>query len=79
MVQRTTITAQPDDLETLRAEARRSGLSLARYMQGVIADRAAEIRAVHRPRFGVAASGGVGVARESVMNEDAPARSTHDD
>lgn len=71
MMHRTTITATPDDLATLKAEARRRGLSLAAYMCEVVAGKASEIRATRVPRFGLGRSG-QGTSTESVEDEDSP-------
>lgn len=78
MVQRTTVTADMDDLQTLRDEARRQGTSLARLLRDLIAEKATELRARVRPKIGIARSG-VGIARESVDNEDEPARTSYRD
>jgi hypothetical protein len=68
---RTTLAADPADLALLEGEARRRGISLASLLREVVADRAAELRANRRPRFGVVSVGG-GTARASVDDEDAP-------
>ena len=73
MIQRTTIAAEEEDLVALRAEADRRGLSFAQYMRSVVADTAESLRRQRRPRVGVGHSGGAGVARSSVDDEDAPA------
>lgn len=70
--QRTTVTAEADDLAVLRAEARRRGVSLAVVLREAVARRAAELRAGQRPRFGVG-HGDAGLAQSSVDDEDAPA------
>jgi hypothetical protein len=72
MIQRTTIAAEAEVLETLRAEANRRGMSLAALVGEVLAARAAELRRTRRPRFGVGRSR-TGVSRESVEREDLPA------
>lgn len=72
-MQRTTIVADEEDLAVLRAEAAREGVSLAQYMRGVVADTAASLRRGRRPSVGIGRSGGVGVAQESVDDEDAAA------
>jgi hypothetical protein len=73
MATRTTVTASTDDLETLRHEAHRRGISLSHLMREVLADKAAELRQRHRPRVGVGRGGGKSVAMESVDDEGAPA------
>jgi hypothetical protein len=72
MIQRTTVAAEEDDLETLRAEARIRGVSLATLAGEILAQKAAELRRERRPRLGVGRSG-TGVSRESVDREDLPA------
>jgi hypothetical protein len=72
MIQRTTVAAEQEDLETLRDEARRRGVSLAVLTGEILADKAAELRRARRPRVGVGRSG-TGVAQESVEHEDLPA------
>jgi hypothetical protein len=72
MNQRTTIAADADDLETLRDEAERRGVSLAVLAGEILAEKAAELRRERRPRVGVGRSG-TGVAQESVEREDLPA------
>lgn len=73
MKQRTTVTAEADDLEVLRAEAGRRGVSLNELLSDAVASKAAEIRRARRPRFGVGRSGGANLAAQSVADEDAPA------
>ena len=72
MIQRTTIAAEAEDLETLRAEAKRRGVSLAVLAGEILAGEAAELRRARRPRVGVGRSG-TGVSQESVEREDLPA------
>jgi hypothetical protein len=76
MNHRTTITAHRDDLDTLRAEARRRQTSLSRLLQELIAKKAAELRAARPPKLGIGHSGR-GVGRESTDDEEAPARSPY--
>jgi len=72
MDRRTTLTADQDDLETLRAQARRRGVSLARLLREVIAEKAEQVRASQKPRLGIGCSD-EGVGRASVEDEDSPA------
>ena len=72
MIQRTTVAAEQEDLETLRAEARRRGVSLAALTGEILADTAAQLRRARKPRLGIGRSG-TGVAQESVDHEDLPA------
>jgi hypothetical protein len=74
MIHRTTIRAEEQDLKALRADARSRGLSFARYMQEVVAEKVADLRERKRPRIGVVRSRGLGVAQESVEREDEPAK-----
>ena len=72
--ERTTVSASSDDLETLRGEARRRGISLAQLMRDLLAEKAAELRRGRRPRVGIGHGGGESAASASVEDEDAPAR-----
>lgn len=72
MQERTTIRAERDDLEILRGEAHRKGVSLAELAAQIIAEKATSLRAQHRPRLGLGASG-EGVGRTSVKDEASPA------
>ena len=72
MIQRTTVAAEQEDLETLRAEAQRRGISLAALTGEILSDKAIELRRARRPRVGVGRSG-TGVSQESVEDEDLPA------
>jgi hypothetical protein len=72
-IKRTTLAAESDDLALLEAEARRQGVSLAHVLRLIVAREAERLRGERRPRFGVVHSG-VGGARMSVEDEDAPAR-----
>ena len=73
MKRRTTLTAEADDLETLRAEAGRLGVSLNAVLSDIVARRASEIRSRRRPRLGIGRSGGAGLADRSVHDEASPA------
>jgi len=73
MYQRTTISAEADDLEVLRAEAARRGVPLNELLREAVAAKAAEIQASRRPRLGVGRSGGAGLADRSARDEEAPA------
>jgi hypothetical protein len=53
MIQRTTVSAEADDLGVLKEEARRKGVSLASLLAEVVQREAAAIRASRRPRVGV--------------------------
>jgi hypothetical protein len=72
MKRRTTLTADSSDLETLKAEAARRGVSLARLLHEMVAREAQRIRADRpRPRVGVVEVGG-DTSRMSWEHEDAP-------
>lgn len=70
---RTTLSADADDLAVLEGEARRRGVSLAQVLRDTVAERAHELRSQRRPRFGLGHGDG-NLARDSVDDEDAPAR-----
>ena len=72
MIQRTTIAAEAEVLEALRAEASRRGVSLAVLVGEFLKEKAAELRRGRRPRVGVGRSGS-GISQESVDREDLPA------
>jgi hypothetical protein len=72
VIRRTTVAAAPDVLETLRAEAKRRGVSLAVLAGEILSNKAAELRRERRPRVGIGRSG-TGVSQESVEGEDLPA------
>lgn len=72
MIQRTTIAAEAEVLEILRAEAKRRKVSLSVLVGEILAENAAELRHTRRPRIGVGRSG-TGVSQESVDREDLPA------
>ena len=72
MIHRTTIAAEAEVLETLKAEAGRRGVSLSVLAGEILAEKASELRRSRRPRIAIGHSGG-GVAQESVEHEDLPA------
>lgn len=74
MTRRTTVSAADDDLAVLEDEARRRGVSLARVLREIVADRADEVRGSRRPRFGIVRSGHGGLADLTWQDEDAPFR-----
>ena len=73
MKKRTTVTATADDLDILRDEARRLGVSLNVVLRDLIAERAEQLQAARRPRLGVGRSGGAELSRQSAADEDSPA------
>jgi hypothetical protein len=56
MMRRTTVAADHDALETLKAEARRRGVSLTVLLGEAVEEKAANIRAARRPRVGLGRS-----------------------
>lgn len=73
-VRRTTLAAEADDLAVLEREARRRGVSLASLPRETVAEKAGELRRSRpKPRFGVMRSGGVGLSRMAVDDEESPA------
>lgn len=56
MSSRTTVTADQADLDTLRAEAARRGLSLSAVLAEAVTEKAQAIRRRRRPQVGVAHS-----------------------
>jgi Ribbon-helix-helix protein, copG family len=63
-VKRTTVTASRDSLATLEAEAGRRGVSLSALLAEAVDEKAADIRAVRRPRVGMGRSTDGRSARE---------------
>jgi hypothetical protein len=57
-LRRTTIAADAEALDTLRAEAGRRGTSLSAVVAEAIEEKAAMLRQARQPRLGVGASGG---------------------
>jgi hypothetical protein len=53
MKARTTVTADAEDLDTLRAEAARRGISLSDVLAEAVTQKAGEIRRRRRPRVGL--------------------------
>ncbi len=76
MTERTTLAAEKDDLDTLRAEAKRRGISLAQLLREVVSEQAKRLRESRRPRIAVVRCGS-GAARASVRHEDRPAATRH--
>jgi hypothetical protein len=56
MKTRTTVTAEAEDLDTLRAEATRRGISLNEVLAEAVTQKAGEIRRRRRPRVGLGRS-----------------------
>ena len=54
--QRTTVAADPESLDTLRAEARRRGVALTAVLAEAVDDKAAAVRTERRPRVGLGRS-----------------------
>lgn len=61
--------ADDEDLEVLTREAQKHGLSLGRMLGDVIAEKASEVRAQHRPRLGTFHGGGDSIA-DRMESED---------
>ena len=74
MKRRTTLTVVADDLETMRAEAARRGVSLNAVLSEIVAERASELRSRRKPRLGIGGSGTSDLSRQSVEDETSPAR-----
>jgi hypothetical protein len=53
VIQRTTLSADAEDLNVLKEEARRKGVSLASLLAEVVQREAAALRASRRPRIGI--------------------------
>jgi hypothetical protein len=70
-MKRTTVSADPDDLYILEAEARRRGVSLTHVLREAVAEYAAEIRTARKPSFGIA-RGDPGLSQMSVDDEVSP-------
>lgn len=69
MLQRTTVTAERDDLETLKTKARREGVSLSELMRELIAREAKSSRKHERPRSIGIAKAGRNLSQESIDKE----------
>lgn len=54
--QRTTVAADPESLETLRAEAHRRGVALTVVLSEAVDEKAAAVRVSRRPRVGIGRS-----------------------
>jgi len=69
-IERTTLAAEADDLAVLRDEAQRRQVSLAALLRSIVAQEAAALRTLRRPRFGIGRSGiGAASAAEAAPNE----------
>jgi predicted DNA-binding ribbon-helix-helix protein len=79
MKQRTTVTAEADDLAILKAEAKRRGMSLSRLLGTLVAEKAADIQSATRPRLALGRSGGANLSEQSMEDEHAPARASGGD
>ena len=55
-LRRTTVSARPATIDTLEAEARRRGVSLAVLIREAVEEKAKGLRDARRPRVGVARS-----------------------
>lgn len=66
------MTADAGDLDQLREEAERRGVTLSVVLAEAVAAAAESLRSAGRPRFGLGHSGGVGAARASVRHPDQP-------
>ena len=73
------MTAEADDLEVLRNEAERRGVSLNELLSSAVAEKAAEIQAATRPRLGIGHGGLARLAEKSVSDEDVPIEAARDD
>lgn len=72
-MRRTTVSAEPDDLLVLEAEARRRGVTLTQVLREAVAREAARFRAASPPRFGIVRGAGTST-RAAAADESAPAR-----
>ena len=72
-MRRTTVSASEDDYLVLEREAKRRGVPLGHVLREAVAEYAAEIRAVRKPRMGVV-SLDRDLSQESVDEEEAPVR-----
>jgi hypothetical protein len=73
MMKRTTVSANPGDLETLEYEARRRGVSLNFVLREAVEKYAREVRAARKPHFGIG-RGGPDLSQMSVDDVEAPHR-----
>jgi hypothetical protein len=55
-LRRTTVSAQPDAIRTLEAEAQRRSIPLAALLREAVEEKASALRKGRRPRVGVARS-----------------------
>ncbi len=77
MRQRTTLTAEGDHLEPLRAEAKRRGVSLNAVLEELVERGTSGILAEKRPRLGLGDSGGANRSHCSVTDEESPAQTPY--
>lgn len=78
MMKRTTVSADPNDLELLEYEAKRRGVSLNHVLREAVAEYARELRTARKPRFGIG-RGGADLSQASVDDKYAPFRTERDD
>ncbi|HLY66501.1 MAG TPA: hypothetical protein VKU60_13285 [Chloroflexota bacterium] len=75
MMRRTTLTAEAEDLDLFRREAKRRRVSLNQVLKELLHEAADARRGGRaRPRFGTFKGSGEPVAQLSADDEDAPAR-----
>ena len=75
MMQRTTVTAETEDLNLFRREAKRRNVSLNEVLKEILHEAAASRRKKLMKRdFGLFDGPGTNIAQESVDDEDSPAR-----
>lgn len=75
---RTTLSADREDLELLRREAERRDISLSQVLRELVAAEADRLRSQRRPRFGIGRSK-TGAAQAATAAEDEPMRARRGD